>query len=251
VNEEIIDMTAKRQEVLTQLATAPITPMDMLNRAVESGAGIDVLEKLMSLQERWERNQGRKAFDNAIAEAKAELAGKPILKTKTVSFGGKGASYKHETLDGVLSVVTPILAKHGLSVRFRTSSTPNEPISVTCIISHREGHAEENTLQAGRDDSGAKNAIQGIGSTVSYLQRYTLKAALGLAAADDDDGKASGEDMTPITEEQLRELVALVEKVKADVPRLCKYLKIDSLELMPVSKFEAAKKALQAKEARS
>jgi hypothetical protein len=57
--------------------------------------------------------------------------------------------------------------------------------------------------------------------------------------------------MTPITEEQLRELVALVEKVKADVPRLCKYLKIDSLELMPVSKFEAAKKALQAKEARS
>ena len=54
---------------------------------------------------------------------------------------------------------------------------------MTCVLSHRDGHFEETTLTAGRDDSGKKNAIQQVGSTITYLQRYTLKAALGLAAA--------------------------------------------------------------------
>ena len=62
---------------------------------------------------------------------------------------------------------------------------------MTCILSHRDGHSEETTLSAGRDDSGNKNSIQAVGSTVTFLQRYTLKAALGLAAAEDDDGKSA------------------------------------------------------------
>ena len=49
---------------------------------------------------------------------------------------------------------------------------------MTCVVSHRLGHSEENTLTAGRDESGNKNNIQAVGSTITYLQRYTLKAAL-------------------------------------------------------------------------
>jgi hypothetical protein len=79
--------------------------------------------------------------------------------------------------------VTPILGKYGLSYRYRVSSNVNEPIVVTCVVSHKDGHFEETTLLAGRDDSGNKNSIQQVGSTLTYLQRMTLKAALGLAAA--------------------------------------------------------------------
>lgn len=64
-------------------------------------------------------------------------------------------------------------------------------VTVTCIISHRDGHFEENTLSAGRDESGNKNSIQAVGSTLTYLQRMTLKASLGLAASDDDDGASA------------------------------------------------------------
>ena len=39
-----------------------LTPMDMLNQAVERGANIETLDRLMSLQERWEKNQARKEF---------------------------------------------------------------------------------------------------------------------------------------------------------------------------------------------
>lgn len=225
---------------------APLTPMNTLDRAVASGASIEVIEKLMGLQERWEANQARKAFDAAIAEAKDKM---PIIqKNRTVSYegnrGGKSTEYRHEDLAEIARTIGPILAANGLSYRFRTSSLPNEPVTVTCIISHRDGHSEENTLTAAPDNSGSKNNIQAIGSTVTYLQRYTLKAALGLAAAADDDGK----DIAIITEEQIDKLIAMVNEVGADMGKFCTYLGIDGLPELPASRYDEAVKALMAKQ---
>ena len=223
-----------------------LTPMEMLSTAVERGASMETLEKLMALQERWEANQARKAFDNAMAAAKAEIP--TINKTREVDFtSSKGrTNYRHEDLAEIARVVTPILAKHGLSYRFRTASPVNEPVTVTCIISHRDGHSEENTLVAGRDDSGNKNSIQGVGSTITYLQRYTLKAALGLAASNDDDGKSS-EQAGPISDEQLAQLRELIDEVQADTARLCEFFRIDSLPELPSEKHDQAVKMLIAK----
>ena len=69
----------------TSMPTVPTTPMEMLNRAVMSGATPETLEKLLALQERWEQNQARKAFDTAIAAARAKIP--PIKKNRTVSYG--------------------------------------------------------------------------------------------------------------------------------------------------------------------
>lgn len=228
-----------------------MTPMDMLNKAVSQGANIDVLEKLMSLQERWEANQARKAFDEAMASAKAEIP--VIVKNRTVDFtSAKGRThYRHEDLAEVARTVTPILAKHGLSYRFRTSSAVNEPVVVTCIVSHRDGHFEENTLTAGRDDSGNKNNIQAVGSTLTYLQRMTLKAALGLAASDDDDGAASAGSAETVSEEKLAQIIELAESVNADKAAFCKYMKIPSLAALPAKDFDRAVAALNKKRAQS
>lgn len=230
-----------------QTAIAAMTPMDMLNKAVAQGANIDVLEKLMNLQERWEANQARKAFDEAMAAAKAEIP--VILKNRTVDFTSqKGRThYKHEDLAEVARTVTPILAKHGLSYRFRTSSAVGEPVVVTCIVSHRDGHFEENTLTAGRDESGNKNSIQAVGSTLTYLQRMTLKAALGLAASDDDDGVASAGSPNTINQEQLEQIIELAEAVGADKERFCKHMKIKSLAALPAKDFDRAIAALNKK----
>ena len=84
------------------------------------------------------------------------------------------------------------LADYGLHHDWRTSQTPNGGVTVTCVLTHRDGHSEQTSLSAPADDSGNKNGIQQIGSTINYLQRYTLMAITGLAAQDtDDDGTAS------------------------------------------------------------
>lgn len=222
--------------------SAPLTPMQMIERAVTSGAGIEVIERLMTLQERWDAHQARKAFDAAVASAKAEIP--IILKNRTVSYGQGKAQFRHEDMAEIARTVDPILAKHGLSYRFRCQS--DDRVAVTCILSHREGHSEENTLRGPPDSSGAKNAIQAIGSSVTYLERYTLKAALGLAASDDDDARAAG-DETPISAEQATKLRTIADEVGADVAKFCKYLKVESIAAIPASRFTDALNALEGK----
>ncbi len=165
------------------------TPMQLIERAMAAG-NLELVEKFMALQERWEANQARKAFDAAIAAAKAEI--KPIAKKQEVDFtSAKGRThYKHEGLSDIAEHIDPILAKNGLSYRYR-SRQEGKLLFMVCRLAHRDGHTEEVELFAGFDESGNKNSIQSIGSTATYLQRYTLKLALGLAAAKDDDGRGS------------------------------------------------------------
>jgi hypothetical protein len=184
-----------------------------------------------------------------MADAKAEIP--VVMKNKEVDFtSAKGRThYRYEDLAEVARTVMPALAKFGLSYRFRTTSLPNEPITVTCIISHRDGHSEENSLTAGRDDSGNKNPIQQIGSTVTYLQRMTLKAALGLAASADDDGKGAGpgEDIGPITDDQIKAIRNAIIEVDADEARFLKYLNVEKVEDIPAGDYKRAMAALGAK----
>lgn len=224
--------------ILDRFLTDPSVPAERVNQAFDFYA-------------RMRADAARRAFDAAMASARAEIA--PIAKNRLVSHETKTGgikSYRHEDLAEIARAVDPILARHGLSYRFRTSSEVNEPIRVTCIVSHRDGYSEENTLSAGRDDSGNKNSLQAIGSTITYLQRYTLKAALGLAVAHDDDGKAAGAP-APVTEEQAVTLRDWLESTGSDERVFLKHFGAESLSAFPAAKFDAAIAALKKKAGRS
>lgn len=235
-------------EAPAQLPASPATPMELLSRALERGADLAMVEKLMDLAERHEKNEARRAYNEALAAAKAEIPN--IKKNRRVGFeaknGGARTDYAHEDLAEIARIVSPILSKHGLSYRFRTHYEPNHPVSVTCIISHKLGYSEENTLPGPPDSSGNKNSIQAIGSTVTYLQRYTLKAALGLAAENDDDGKAAGGDEA-ISAEQLQEIRDKLASSGADIEAFCRYLKVEALPTIRKSQYPAALAAIAQK----
>lgn len=164
--------------------------MSIISNAVSSNASVEVIEKLLSIKIKAEEHYARQAFFKDLALAKSELPSF-VARDKTVSFNK--TTYSHESLASITSQVNPILSKYGLSTVFDISQE-GPTISVTCKICHRDGHAEGVKMSGGKDDSGSKNSIQQIGSTVSYLMRYTLKAALGIAAGDkeeDDDGHGS------------------------------------------------------------
>ena len=203
----------KKQEIATLVPTqTAMSSNELIQRAIEGG-NVEVIGKIMDYQERWEKNQSRKAFDNAMSAAKAEMP--VIVKDQSVDFTSqKGrTNYKYEDMATIARAVDPILTKHGLSYRYRTASD-KETMTVTCIVSHRDGHFEENSLTAPNDNSGNKNAIQAIGSTQTYLQRYTLKASLGLAASkDDDDRAASASAPETIMQDQIDELEKMTKEI--------------------------------------
>lgn len=164
-----------------------VTPMQLLQMAVQRGTSVEQLEKLMALKERWEANEARKAYFAALNEFKKNAP--KITKNKDVLHNGK-FMYRHATLDNASGEIGESLSKVDISHHWDTEQLDGGRIRVTCVLTHALGHSERTPLEASPDTSGSKNAIQAVGSTVTYLQRYTLLAATGMAVQDqDDDGK--------------------------------------------------------------
>lgn len=262
MNEQAREITTAAEPHLMRYEAASdargaLTPFEMLNKALAQGADIAILEKLMGLHERFEAANARKAFDNAIAEAKGEIP--PIAHNRRVKFdskrGGSSTDYTFEDLAGIAKIVDPILRTHGLSYRYR-SEQAGKKLRVTCILSHRDGYYEETTLEADEDHSGNKNSIQAIGSAATYLQRYTLKLALGLSTAhSDDDGRAGGSrkgdadqaDGAPklITEDQVMRLRDLLEATGRDEARFLRHYKLESLSAIWAENYKEAETAIR------
>jgi hypothetical protein len=217
--------------------------------ATNPDVDIDKFERLVSMKERIDQQAAQRAFNDAIASAKGEVG--VIYKNRQVDFTTqKGrTNYKHEDFSSVARAVDPILAKHGLSYRFR-STQDKSVLTVTCVISHRDGYSEETTLQAAEDHSGNKNNIQAIGSAATYLQRYTLKLALGLASSDDDDARAASRGPT-ISPDQIEKLLAEFDATNANIARFCEHFQIDKYADLPAVKFDAAMALLKAKKDKS
>lgn len=216
------------------LAVAQMTPMQMAYQLVSSGADFASVKEMLALSKELAADQARRAFDEAVSAAKAEIP--------TITKNAKGHNNKaYANFAAYAEALKEVLATHGLSYRFRANQT--DRITVTCVLSHKGGHSEENSLSGPADSSGSKNAIQAIGSTLTYLQRYTLIQALGLAAADDDDGANHGksdEQLRTTTAEQRAELQDLIEKSGSDVPAFCQWAKVDSLADLDQTQFKNA-----------
>jgi hypothetical protein len=177
----------------TAVAAAPEPqggPLAMAMQAMKAGMSIADMRAMLDLQKDWEANEARKAYVQAMADFKRSPP--EIFKRKEVAFSG--TQYMHATLGDVTAAIMQALAEHGISHRWDTVQQ-DARIIVTCTLTHKLGHSEATTLEGAPDDSGKKNRIQQVASTVTYLQRYTLLAATGLATKDmeDDDGRGGGD----------------------------------------------------------
>lgn len=168
------------------------TPAMLLQIAVERGADLAYVEKLMELQERFEANAARNAHNEAVAGFKSEAV--TIMKGKLITDGPlKGK--RHADLFDVVSAVTPALSKHGLSISWKITKDDKDWLEVTCFLRHSAGHVESVSMGGAPDTGPGRNAIQARCSVKTYLERYTATAILGLAATDsDDDGAGGGRD---------------------------------------------------------
>jgi hypothetical protein len=227
-------------------ATAPaanLTPMQMAYQLIQQGADLGSVKEMLAMSRELAAEQARQQFDSAMSLAKAEIP--PIIKTALGHNNKKYADFA-----SIAKVVDPIISKHGLSYRFRTKQ--DDRIHVTCVLAHDAGHAEETTLAGPADQTGNKNPIQAIGSTLTYLQRYTLVQALGLAAAADDDGNAAGMGER-ISDEQARNLNDLIDAAIEEVggsapkvfrPNLLKYLRVENLSDLLARDYQKAVEAI-------
>lgn len=165
-----------------------INPMQLVSLAVEQGADIEKLSKLMDLQERWEKNQAKKAFDEAMSEFQARM---PVVpKRGNVDYTSERTkqrtAYDFGRMEDAAKLAAPILKDVGLSYRW-IQSQENGQIKVTFILTHKLGHCETNSFSGSPDTSGNKDQLKAAASTVSYLRRYTMTGGLGIVFSGEDD----------------------------------------------------------------
>jgi len=234
----------KATENVTGVSALP-TPADLLQIAVSNNADLDKLEKLMDLQSKWEEREAKKKYVKAMTLFKSQAP--QILKDKEADFPSKKGGrvkYSYAPLGSIARVIAASLAQFGLSHSWTTQQ--NGDVIVTCTITHEDGYSESTSLSAPADTSGTKNAIQSIGSTMTYLQKYTLMAITGLAASSDqdDDGNSAGEPPAPLSSEQIKAIAKIISDKEIDTNKFLDYMKYDSVDEILASDYKKALKAL-------
>lgn len=162
--------------------------------ASDPSVDIDKLQALLAMQERVVAAQNRQAFNQAMAEAQAEM--ESVVRNRV----NPHTQSKYAQLEAIDNGIRPVYTRHGFSVRYRCGE-PREPggVNVICVVSHRDGHVEEFPLEAPPDGVGSrgssnKSGVQAVGSTITYLRRYALMMAFNVTVTndpDDDDGESA------------------------------------------------------------
>lgn len=185
-------MNAQTQVAKVEENLLPADPMiSMIERiAMDPDADLEKLERMLDLKKQHEAQQAQAAFAAAFAKASADF---PTVPLNGTGHNGK----KYATLKDITSCTRPVLSENGLALTFAIEV--NGEVIVTAKLMHKSGHSESTSIKLPKENSGSKNAVQAIGSSQTYGQRYTAQAILGLSLGDDteDDGRGSGQPETP------------------------------------------------------
>jgi len=108
-------------------------------------------------------------------------------KTATVETRNGGTyTYTYADLGGILPVVNPLLAKHGLSWSARLGTDSAGDYVLRYILRHVSGESDGDTMPLA---VGQGARPQELGSAITYLRRYIMTAQLGLATEEDTDAR--------------------------------------------------------------
>ena len=213
----------------------------VISLAIEQKADLATIEKFMDLRDRWEKNEARKAYFLALSEFKKEII--CVKKDKE----NKQYSSKYASEDSLMNTVNPILGKYGLSATFEFDQTNPDLLKVTCFLTHSSGHREAIFLSGGLDKSGAKNPLQQLKSTDTYLRKALYSAITGISASNDDaddDGNSSSE-IKYLTEAEAVTIISIVTDKQVDLKKFLAYMNAESIEKILGTDYQKAIQALK------
>ena len=156
------------------------------------------LEKLIELRERLEAKEAEKAFNLAMARFRAAC---PVIEKKTDGATNQAKTevlWKFASLGDIDKEIRKPASENGLSWSWDSEDITrgDKPAKKTiCTITHELGHSIQRTFTSVIDTgTSAMNAIHKESSTVEVGRRQSLKLALGIVIAGEDDDAISAMD---------------------------------------------------------
>lgn len=121
--------------------------------------------------------------------AAAMVAAHAEMENPTKDRANSHHKYKYATLEALLEVAKPVLAKHRLTVVQMPAGTGDVPTLVTAVV-HESGEFIRSEMPLTLLKPESVRGPQALGSAITYARRYALQSVLGVTAEDDDDGGA-------------------------------------------------------------
>lgn len=241
-------VTQSDQQVVTSAPTT-INFLEVITKAaMDPAVDPNKMMGLLDVQERMMNKKAQMEFDADFAKLQAAL---PRI-TKDAKIKHKDTVIAHyATYEQIDAVIRPLLIEHGFGLRYGTKPNGNT-IVIEATLSHKGGHSITDQIPLGIDASGAKNNVQGVGSTIAYGKRYLVGMLLNLVfEGDDDDGQKSG--FTPMSDDQAATLKELIRETNTDVQRFLQTMfnGVKSIDDIPASDYQRAYNALNSKKMRT
>lgn len=228
------------------LEVRPGSLMEIIDKLASSPGALDkieVMERLLAMQERVMAEQRKQAF--MAAEARLHAAMPPMDKL------GKAKNSKFAKLEDIDVVIRPLLAEEGFSFSFDEESHTDKTATFIAKLSHRDGHSEVKRLTvpidvASKNAQGVsiRPAIQDYGSMVSYARRYLIKMHLNIIEKDED---TNGEKNEKIGKDEARDLSTAINDHGLELPRFLVFMKVGSIEEILAADSKKAWNAVEAK----
>ncbi len=203
------DLAVRESAELTPEQQKVESPLQILSRLIQTpGLGIDVAERMLAMQERMIAAKAKEAFNAAMVECQAEM--QSVVRSLKNQQTGK----MYADLERMDVQIRPIYTRFGLALTFSSPKFEGKDVTVTAKCMHRLGHSEDYALIGALDNLGPqgkpnKTDIQGLGSTISYLQKYLTKMIFNVTFRDEDK---DGEKPQKLSDDELAKLEAMVQE---------------------------------------
>lgn len=176
----------KKEPASESLQLVQPTPLSLIETAIQKGADINTIERLVALQEKMLMRDAEIQFNEALnrVQLKIRRVAPDLDNNQTRS---KYASYA-----AIDRVIRPIYTEEGLSLSFTEEDCPKpEHVRIICLVS-RGAYTRTYRKDMPADGKGAKGGdvmtkTHAAAAADSYAKRYLVKDIFNIAIGEDDD----------------------------------------------------------------
>lgn len=221
----------------------PQQPRSLMEVIAEASANpnIDVvkMKELLAFKREMEREERDAVLDEAIAAVKAELP-----EMLTAGSWNKHTKSWWARYEQISKAVDPIIRKHGLVLSYGMAESPvDNHYRVVCDVTHVASRGKRRYFIDGPSDAagakggGTKSPIQGVKSTITYLQR-ALKCMIFDVIVGREDRDGQGNAPEAISDEQVEQIIAICADKGIDRAMFEKAFQVSEIESIPVTRFQ-------------
>jgi hypothetical protein len=224
----------------------------LMERAISAGItpqSVEVIERLVALQERNQARSAEQEFARAFAELQKEMPRIQAIKAVDQKADGT-CRYRFAPYEEIMRQARPLLSQHGFSVSFDTE-WQEARIMVSCKLLHKGGHFQTNRFAArvGKGPPGT-NEAQADMAVKTLAKRGALCDALNIVVEHDTDGDDARIEGAAINSEQASELDYLIREIQPDLQKLLEWANAKSVKEIASSRFEDVRSMLLRKKKR-